>query len=569
MALFQWKLKTDAQIASYVSKQHAKLESERKKYVELHELIVKIYRPRRYDILNQKGDRKGERFGARVFDQHPANALAKFVGGTIGYMVNRSIPWIQFVAPTAELMRQDVIKDYCQNAAEQILFATNRSNFYSSQMPHAMDAHSTGTSCVVPMTDLVRDRVMFDVVHPRDAYIGVDRYGEAIIFHRTLTLTHMVALELFTKDRLPTVWFNDDGELKELFQEAKFIWAIYPNGDRDTSSKLPVDRRYSVFCVLKGSKNQKGTTLVLRTGEDIFPICWRSLRESGSSYGTSLCADALTAALMCNKLAEKNLVAAHQAVEPGVIASSSLRAELMRTQMRPKSYTWVEDINREGVKKVLDRLDWPITDAQIERIHGELDTTFFIQFFEMLSNVDRKTKTAYEVSQMMGEKATLMSTIVDTYTQESIEPHINALFSYETAVGRMPDVPQALLDSTNGGTLSIRYLGPLAQLQRTLLQSKGIVDAISIIGQIAGIDESVVWKFDWPNLAEDTAIAQGMPQKRIFSDVKFQQIKDQIEEQKQTAIMAEMAVQGGKAMGGGLGKKPETGSPAEALMNQP
>ena len=564
MALFNWKAKDDAAIAKYVSQQHAKLESDRKTYDELNKLITKIFRPRRFDILNQRGKQKGSKYGAQVFDQHPANALAKFVGGTIGYMVNRSIPWIQFIAPTAKLMQQDRVKNYCQDAAEQILFAANRSNFYSSQMPHAMDAHSTGTSCVVPMTDLIRDRVVFDVVHPRDSFLGVDKFGEAVIYHRVLKLTHLVAVDLFGVDALPTNWFKD-GELKNLFQEQEFIWAVYPNGDRKEDSALPEDRKYIVFCVIKGSKNKDNNTLVLKSGEDIFPICWRSLRESGASYGTSLCADSLTAALMCNKLAEKALVAAHIAVEPPVLASSSLRAELMRTQMRPKSYTWAEDIGREKVMSLMDRLNWPITDAAMDRIHLELDSTFFIQFFEMLSNVDRKTKTAYEVSQMMGEKATLMSTIVDTYTQESIEPHINALFAYETTAGRMPDVPQELLDSANAGMLSVRYLGPLAQLQRTLLQSKGIVDAISIVGQIAAIDESVVWKFDWPNLAEDAAVAQGMPQKRIIDDVKFAKIVADMKQQREAGIITEMAVQAGKAVGGGLGKKIESGSPAEAL----
>jgi len=563
MAMFEWKNKTDDQITKFITETHGRLESKRELYNDLHSTIVKIYRPRRYDILGDGVE--GEQYGSNIFDQHPANALNKFVSGKIGYMVNRSIPWIQFVAPDARLMQIDRVKQYCQEAVEQILFAANRSNFYSSQVPHALDAHSIGTSVVVPMRDMVKDRVMFDVVHPRDSYVVTNKFGDAIGYHRTLTLTHLTAVELFGEENLPKNWFKktkNGMELKRITDEQKFIWAVYPNNDRDESSLLPEDRMYKVFCVTKGARNKKDSRLVFNFGDNVFPIVWRSLRESGSDYGTSLCADSLTTALLVNKLGEKNIVAAHMAVEPPRIASKTIRASLLKSQLNPKSYTWVDDINREGVKTVMDRLNWPITDAQIARLHEEIDDTFFIRFFEMLSNVDRTTKTAFEVSQMMGEKATLMSTIVDTYEQESIEPHIEALVLHETEAGRMPEIPDELLQA--GATVNIRYLGPLAQLQRTLLKSKGTIDAITLIAQLAQLDEAVVWKFDWVEIAEEVAIAQGMQQKRIKSNQEVEAIRQQVEQQRQLAQQVEMAEKLGRATGG-LSNKPEEGSPTDLI----
>lgn len=560
MAIFEWKDKTDDQIAKFVAEQHKRAEDKRRIYEDLWSLIIKIFRPRRYDILGN--GEKGQQYGADIFDQHPANALNKFVGGLIGYMVSRSIPWLQFIAANINLMQLDHVKDYCQKAAEQILYAARRSNMYSALVPHALDAHSVGTSVIVPMEDIVKDRVVFDVVHPSDSFVVVDKFGDPGIYHRRLCLTRLTATEYFDNDNLPKNWFTIKGDLKHPLTEQEFIWAVYPNRDRDTSSLVPADKEFALFCVIMGSSGAKKSRLVLRSGTDTFPICWRALRESGASYGTSLASDCLTSGLVCNKLSEKALAAAHKAVEPPVVASKSLRASLMRSRLNPGSYVWTEDMNRDSVKPIMDRLNWPISDAQLERKHGQIDDRFFIRFFEMLSRGDMKARTAYEVSQMMAEKATLMSGIVDTFEQESLEGHIDALILHETEAGRMPEPPEELLLA--GGRLDIKYLGPLDQLQRTLLKSKGTIDALSIIAEIMAVDQSVGWRFNWHAIAEEVAVAQGMPQKHVKSDEEVDTVRQQVAEQQQAAQQADVAEKAAKSASM-LGKRIEPGSPLEQL----
>ena len=149
--MFNWKNKTPDQIAKIVTDMHPRLVKRRQVFEDLIELIVKLFRPRRQSILGQH--KKGKQYGAKIYSQVPANSLHRHVGGKIGYMVNRSVPWIQFITPDHRLMKLDHIKNYCQTAAEQILYATNRSNFYSMVYPHTLDADSIGTSIVIPFED--------------------------------------------------------------------------------------------------------------------------------------------------------------------------------------------------------------------------------------------------------------------------------------------------------------------------------------------------------------------------------------------------------------------------------
>lgn len=560
--LFEWKNKSDKYIEDFVTAQHGRLVQRRQIYDDLWGLITKIFRPRRYDILGTH--KKGEQFGAEIFDQQPANVLSKFVGGQLGYMVSRQVPWIQFISTDRRLMALDHIKEYCQNSAEQVLYAAGRSNMYSSLVPHGLDAHSIGTSTVIPMNDEIEDRVYFDTVHPRDAFIATDKYGRPSIYHRNLTLTAMTAFELYGESALSPGDFKDTDhtQIKNPLGEHEYIWGVYPNNDRDESSPLPEDKRFIVFCVAKSVRGRKQTKLVHKGGLDRFPICWRSMRESGADYGTSLSADCLTSALNVNKLGEKSLMAAHLAVEPATIGSATLKKS---HSLNPGARNWVTDIAREGIKPIMDRLIWPISDAQSQRIHDRLDDRFFVRFFEMLSSGDLKARTAYEISQMMGEKATLMSTITDTLEQESLEPHISYLAMVENNAGRMPDPPAELMDS--GGRIDINYLGPLAQLQRSLLRSKGIIDAMSLIGEMMALDGSVAWKFNFLEMAEEAALAQGLPQRLVNTDEEVNRIKEQVAKENQMKERMMMATEAAKAIPN-LGKPIAPGSPAELMMEE-
>ena len=561
--MYNWKNKSDKDKVKFITAQQERMVRMRQKYEDLWEVIVKIFRPRRYDILGMR--LKGEQYGADIYDQGPSNSLAKFSGGRVGYMVNRAVPWIQFTSLDDTLMQLDHIKEYMQNAAVQVLFAAGRSNFYSAVVPSSLDADSIGTSVMVPLIDEKMDRVVFDVVHPSDSYIGTDQFGDANVYHRCpLKLTRNSAEAMFTAEKLPKTWYTDEKpqQLKDPLQEDRYIWAVYPNDDRDEGSLDQADKPFKVFVVLLGNTEASKENLVYERGRDNFPICYRTGRESGAQYGTSISADCLTAALVSNKLAEKGVLAAHMAVEPPKIASKSVRPSL-RTD--PGGTTFVDNMATEGVKTWMDRLNWPITDAQIQRLDDQIQDRMFIRFFEMLSAGDIKIRTAFEVSQMMAEKATLMSTIVDTFEQECLAPAIGVLIQEETKAGRMPPVPDEIL--ATGGNVDIRYLGPLAQLQRSLLRSKGTIDALSLIQQMMEMNEQVGWKFDWLGLVEDVAVAQGMPQKFILSDSEVDAIAQEHAAKQQAQEQAALLEVAGKAAPG-LGKAPETGSPVSNLQEQ-
>jgi hypothetical protein len=127
--MYNWKNKTDADIVKIVVDHDGRLVKKRHQYEDLFSLITQVFRPRRFDILGLYKDKsKGKRYGAKLYDQNPSNSLNKYVFGKIGYMMSRSIPWIQFVPQKATLQRVDHITRYLQDSAEQVLYAARQSN---------------------------------------------------------------------------------------------------------------------------------------------------------------------------------------------------------------------------------------------------------------------------------------------------------------------------------------------------------------------------------------------------------------------------------------------------------
>jgi len=88
---------------------------------------------------------------------------------------------------------------------------------------------------------------------------------------------------------------------------------------------------------------------------------------------------------------------------------------------------------------------------------------------------------------------------------------------------------------------------------------------VSLLKEIQVISEEAMWKFNWPEIAEEAAVSTGMPQKYVLSDSEYEQLRDVIAQKQEQMEQAQMAAEAAKAVPG-MSKKPESGSPMEKMM---
>jgi hypothetical protein len=171
--------------------------------------------------------------------------------------------------------------------------------------------------------------------------------------------------------------------------------------------------------------------------------------------------------------------------------------------------------------------------------------------------------TAYQFSHLVQEKVTYLGPIIDMVQDYVLEPASSIIWTHETKAGRMPEPPDMLLEMT-GGKIINRYNGRLAQLRRTISKSKGILEALEVIGVFAKLWPSSLAKIrDW-EFIERACITKGMDQDLFKSDEEMAEIQRQITADQQAEKQLEAFERIAKVMPS-LGKGIEEKSPAAML----
>lgn len=550
--------KTDVQIVKLLHSHFNYLQNERKPFEPLWQLLTKLFLPRRYDIL--RNQQSGQKYGATIYDDHPANAANKHTLGVLGHTISKSMTWLQFIASKQTLMADDSVKKYVQEATEQVLWSFSQSNFYGANFWGKKDETVIGTGCLWPQEDLVNGRIVYTPIHPGEIYFADDQYGNAAVFVRPFKLTAIVLLEKFGKDKLPEdIVKNATGAdtASNPFKMYDCLLSVYKNVKPNPDSLAVQDKAYRIFYTLLSGK-EDSKKLLMSSGIDYFPIDRRYGKESGNAYGTSLAADALTASQVVNKLSEKSLQLVHKMVEPPMRAHENLRGKLY---LNAGGRTYVANEN-EVVEQIYQSNTWPISDAQMEKMHDAIDDRFFIRFFELLSGRDLPQITAYQAARMEGEKVTLMNSIIDN-EEVFLEKAVDIQWKFEEQAGRMPQPPQILFEPGNN-RINVKYTGPLFQAQKQLLKTRGTVDWLQLVSGINAIWPNAKIKVNELELIEDAGIAMGMEQKMFKSDEEIAAILQEQAEREEQMEQAQMALQAAKAVPS-LQKKTESGSPLDVL----
>lgn len=557
--------KSEGEIAKMVTAHRGTGVKERADHEPFWSVLQKLFLPRRYDLLRRTlhdTTLKGQQFGARVYDGHLANAANKHVLGLFGNMIGKNLNWISLAPAIQRIGEDDGVKKYMQDAAEQVLWGLGQSNFYGASVWAGKDATVIGTNVQIPEENLVKGVMSYRNAHPGTSYIYNDQFGNPGAYIRDIEMQSINMLEKFGSDKLPEEILREaKGEgNRSPFKKHKLIYARYKN-PRPLAGSVRADQRpFKEFYILPKQSNAVGAEarMLRHAGVDRMATIWRPGREDGCNYGQSLASDAFTDGARSNALKKIQLEIATKEGKPPILAHQNLQNKL---HLNADGRTWAEN-DREFVKMAYERtLNWPLTDAEMKELRVEIDEVFSLQLFQMLTGTREipSGTTAFQIRNMLGEKVTLMSTVIDVLEEEYLGPSIEAQFEFERAAGRMPDPPQILLDPKFGdGKIDIQYTGPLEQIRKNVQQSRGIVDGIAILDAVSKLFPTSLIKVNELDLIENAGIAMGMDQDLFKSDREVSDIIAREEARADRAEQAQMLNEAAKAAPGITGPVDQT-----------
>jgi len=180
--------------------------------------------------------------------------------------------------------------------------------------------------------------------------------------------------------------------------------------------------------------------------------------------------------------------------------------------------------------------------------------------------MDGGQRTAYEVSEMMAEKAAVLGAELGSFNT-ALDGLLDSVYDIETnqSVSRMPKVPDILIEMGQQDR-SLRfdpvYMGPLAQAQRERFSKDGIRKFMAEIAPLIDINPEVLDNFDLDEAGRVLADSNRVPAAIVRPKEAVEKIRQgrmqaqQLESQQQDAMSAlqglKTASEADRNMGGKL-----------------
>jgi hypothetical protein len=391
--------------------------------------------------------------------------------------------------------------------------------------------------------------------HPVEMFIGESEEGEVDIQLREYYIPLRNLIRTFGEDKVHAdrVKQAEKNPLKEI----RCLWAVVPRDERIEGLLSSKQKRFASYYIDIEKK-----TLLREGGYDDLPtVSGRCILDAGEEYGRSPGSNAVRDVKMANLMSKADLLGAQNLVDRPVDIPIERRGKV---DLRPhgRSYYEYGKYQPNNIYPIDLGTQLPAGDKELELLEARVKRHFFYEFFLTLL-MEQKKQTAYEVAQKMGERAAVLGPIIYQYLHEGLDHFIYRSIAVAQRAGRLP-VPPPVMQDRGVTYMGVEYLGPLAQAQRRLFKSQGLVGFMESVAAVPSQD-AVLDRPNWDEIVEDLAEAHGVPEKDIRTDEEVRKIREQRVKLQQAMQQAEMAKVSAEA-GAKMSKAPEAGSPLEELM---
>ena len=529
---------TNENLVKLITGRQSKLESEKSNFWDRFQEVADYVCPHLEDM---RGNLKpGSKKGSKIYDGTAEGAAVLAADGIHGYHVSPAFPWFKYIMNRKKANAVPQVKEWLQEIEFNMYMALNRSNFYSEMWPYIYDGFTIGTALIYPEEDLAETRIIFETVHPGEIFISENKYGEIDILHRKRKRTARQLIQMFGAENLtPAVKITYE---TQPFQEYEIIHAVFPREEYDDRLQDAKNKRFASVWLLSA-----GNHICRVSGFDFFPYhVWRYMRTGKEPYGISPAILAMADIKGLNLMSKTMLGVAQLAVDPAYNVPSYLQGKV---QLKPRGLNYLTSW-QDKITPVNTGSGFPIGIDREQAKQRAIKERFHVDTFLMLANLEGKgQRTAYEVSEMMAEKAAVLGAELGPLNMQ-LDQILEHVYNIELAAGRMPGPPDILYEMA-GTDPYLRfdpvYMGPLAQAQRERFQKDGIRKFFAEVSPLVQLKPESLDNLDADKTFRILADSNGVPEEILKGpeDVAaIRQARLEAMQQETQAENAERALQG-------------------------
>jgi len=552
----------DQALIKLVTGRQNKLENDKTNYNDRMQDVADYVCPHRDDIRGnlQKGTAKG----TKIYDGTAVGAAVLATDGIHGYHVSPAFPWFKYVMNRKQVNAIPAVREWLDEDEFNMYMALNRSNFYAEMWAYIYDGFTIGTAAMYAEEDLAEGRIIYEAVHPGEVYVAENKYGEIDVLHRKRKLAARQLIQMFGKENCTEV-IKQAGETQP-FQEFETIHAVFPREEYDNRMQDAQNKRFASIWLLTA-----GNHICRVSGFDSFPYhVWRYMTTGKDVYGISPAHLAMADIKGINLIDKCDLGARQLAIDPAYNVPSYLEGKV---QLKPRGLNYFREGTTDKITPVNVPADFPANDSLMDRKQRSIRERFHVDTFLMLASLEgRGQRTAYEVSELMAEKAAVLGAELGPLNTE-IDHILDRTHDIETAAGRTPTPPDILYELASQDPhlrFDPVYMGPLAQAQRERFQKDGIRKFFTEIAPLVEVQAStgqppeVIDNFDLDEAGRYLADSNRVPASMIRSKAEVAALRQgrmqAMMEEKQAAQAQQMvegmktATEADKNTGGKLGQ---------------
>jgi|GEM_PF-2189073 len=540
----------------------------------------------------------GQPTGMEVYDDSAMLAANMLVDGMAGYMCSRNQAWFALEIPgklnfprTSKMRawtgkRVDSypeVQKWLQNSQDVMYSAFNRSNFYDVVPEFFRDGAVCGTGSFLTEEEIETASIVCTVPHFRQCFIAENRHGMVDTNYRVYKMTLRQLAQQFGMTKMKEAEVDFEVSYKSnMHAEREVLHAVYPRKDYQPWRIDAKGKKWeSIWVYWQGGKilssnsspsGQEKITLLSEGGYETMPtITWRWNKNSDEVYGRGPAHNAWVAIAKANQMGRTNLITGQKAAEPPLVAYSDQRGQIQRG---PNGITFLESnrgdirmrapmpLNGTGVQNLPFTIEFQEREAQIINQH------FHSDIFTLLSQIGQQKgmgrPVTEQIFEMQSEKSAVLGTRIGRLQWEFFDPLIARFFDIESRAGRIPEVPQILLESEHSG-VSVQYLGMLAQAQTRVQKVRSIQTSVALAMQITQFDPLAIHAIDTDEMMREAMDASGMPASVMRDPKAIVQIRQMAEKERQQQQQVENAPKIAKAASL-AGKSAEPDSPLRKML---
>ncbi len=491
------------------------MKKKRSSWDSLRQEIADYVLPLREDMAED--EEKGKKKGAKTYDGTAVVALNLFADGIHGNMMSPALKWFVLKLPQKLKFLENIpeVSLWMQDFTDGLYAAFQNSNFYSEMRMFLRDGGSIGTASMFVEEDIGRQKLCFHTLHPREGFIAENQYREIDTFVRQ---TKYEARQAVAKFGIENVSQRiKDAIERNPFAEFDFLHLVTP---RETYDDRKIDRLNMPYESLWVEKN--GDKLIRESGFELFPyFVWRYALNGNDIYGSSPASYALPEIKSLNVISKSVLGAAQMAVEPPYNIPAEMKG---RERLVPHGRNYYgNDPNRRIYPVFNSGITFPIALDREEKKRELIREHYHVNFFLMLAQSER-TMTATEVTEKMGEKASVLGAAIGDLTT-TIDNIIDYVSYLEIKAGRIPEPPEILTYHAGGERIDTIYTGTLAQAQRRLLETQSITRSLELVLPLLQVFPDAADVIDSDKSVEKILLSNGYPRDAIRTLEKIAQIR--------------------------------------------